>query len=89
MLECLPYGDDMSRRYSFVGVGGALLEEVCHCGTVGLSFEVSYAQVSSSVDASILQLTSGQNEELSAPYLIPCVPECYCLSHQKKEGLNI
>jgi hypothetical protein len=27
-----PYGSGTTRRYDLVGVGVALLEEVCHCG---------------------------------------------------------
>lgn len=28
-----PKGNGTARRYSFVGVGEALLEEICHCGS--------------------------------------------------------
>ena len=34
-------GSDIIRMYALVGVGVALLEEVCHCE---VGFEVSYAQ---------------------------------------------
>lgn len=43
LASIISYGvTDTTRRCSFVGVGVALLVEVCYCG--GVDFEVSYAQ---------------------------------------------
>ena len=64
------------RKCSFVGVGNAFLELVCHCG-----FGVSYVQVIASVSVHFL-LPADQDVELSAP----CLPEH--MSHHDDNGLN-
>ena len=57
-------GSGTIRRCDFVGVGLALVEEVCHCG---VGFEVSNAQPRRSGSLSFLC-------GLSAPSPGPCLP---------------
>ena len=50
-FECLAIGSGTTRKCGLVGVGVALLKEVCHSG---VSFEVIYAQATPSVGHSLL-----------------------------------
>jgi hypothetical protein len=85
-LNAWPTGSGTIRRCGFVGVGVALLEEVCHCG---MGFEVSYAQAILSVVYSLLLLPSDQDVDLSAPSPAPCLPTCCHASHPDNNGLNL
>jgi hypothetical protein len=51
------------------------------CVTVGVGFEVSYAQAMTTVTHSLLLLPADQDVELSAPSLAPCLPVCCHTSH--------
>jgi hypothetical protein len=51
-FNAYPLGNDTIRIYGLVGIGVVLVEGVCHCD--GMGFDVSYAQVWPSVDASLL-----------------------------------
>lgn len=64
-------GSDTIRRCHLVGVGMALLEDVCHCRGGLLGF--IYAQAMSS-DSVHFCLSSDRDIELSAPSPIPCRP---------------
>jgi hypothetical protein len=74
-LTCLSawlIGSGTIRRYGLVGVGVALLKEVCHCWEGwGL---ISYAQSRPSVVHSLLLLPSNQDVERSALSLAPRLP---------------
>ena len=65
-----------------VGVGMALLEEVCHCR---VGFEVSYTQVTPSDTVHFL-LPVDQDIELLAASPAPCLP---AMSHHDDNGLNL
>lgn len=61
-----PTGSDMIKRRSFVGVGLALLEEVCHCGGELRGFPCSgYCTVSQLIPCRL------QDVELSATSSVP------------------
>jgi len=77
-----PTGNGTIRRCGLVGVGVALLEEVCHCE---VSFEVSYAQALPSVEHSLLLPL---DEEPSAPPT-PSLPAHHCASHSGNNTLNL
>jgi hypothetical protein len=69
-------------RCGFVGVGVALLEEVCHCG--------------GGLDTLLLAMWESvcswfpldEDVELSAPPM-PCLPGCYHASCLDDNGLNL
>ena len=81
-LSAWPIGSGTTRRCGSVGVGVALLEEVCHCGggPWGLLCS-SYTQCGSP-----LLLPSHQDIELSAPSPVPCLPVLCHVSHHDNSG---
>ena len=79
-------GSDIIRMYALVGVGVALLEEVCHCE---VGFEVSYAQTMPRVAHNCLRLPLDQDVKLLAPSPAPCLPVLCHISHHDDNGLNL
>ena len=73
------------RRCGLVGVGVALLEEVCHCGG---GFEISCAQGTPRVTHSLL-LPLDQAVELLAPSPASCLPARHHTSYHDENGLNL
>jgi hypothetical protein len=71
-LSVYPIGSVTIRRCGLVGVGVALLEEVCHY--VGMGFEIFYVQATPRVARSLLLLPVDHAVELSAPSPAPCLP---------------
>ena len=71
-------------------VGVALLEQVWSCWrkcvTVGVGFEVSYAEAMPSVAQS--PIAEDQDAELSAPSPVPCLPVWNHDSHYDDNRLN-
>jgi len=74
------------RRCGQVGVGVALLKEVCHCGG---ELEVSYAQAISSGVHSFLLWPEDQDGVILSALLAPCLPvHCHAFCCDDK-GLNL
>ena len=74
------------RRCGFVGVGVALLEEMCHWG-VGF-WGLIYAQATPSVYTGSSLLPVHQEVEPSAPSPVPCLPGHCHASHHGDNELN-
>ena len=72
--KMVPIGSDTIRRCGFVGIGVALLEEVCHCE--GGLWGLIYAQTTSRVTIQFL-LPEDQDVELWIPSPAPCLPAWY------------
>lgn len=68
-VNAWPIGNGITRRYSLVGIGMALLK----CVNVEAGFEVSSAQATPSVVQNILLLPADQDVELPVPSPAPCL----------------
>jgi len=79
----LGLGSGTIRRYGFVGVGVALLEEVCHCGH-GLWDPPSNCQWDS-----VLLLSLDEDVELLVPSLAPYTSVYHHASSYNDNGLNL
>ena len=75
-------GSNTIRRYGLVGVGMAVLEEVCHWGRA-LRFQMPKPGPVS------LSLPANLNVELSAASAAPCLPACPHAYHHGDNGLNL
>ena len=78
----LVQGSGTIKRCGLVGVGVALLEEVCHCG--GGLWDLSL----SCLETVCSWLPLGEDVELSAPSA-PCLPGCCHAFHHDDNGLNL
>ena len=55
-----------------------------------VGFEVSYAQAKPSVAHYLFLGDTGQDTELSAPSLAPCLPaRCHASHHDDDDGVNL
>jgi hypothetical protein len=79
-LYAWPIESDTSRRCGFIGVGVALLEEVCH---LEAGFESYVLKLRPVTQSSFSCLRSS----CRAP--LPCLPVCRHASHHDGNGLNL
>ena len=84
-LTLWPLGNDTIRSYNIVGIGVALLEGVCHCGS---RLWLLISSSSSYLTGSLLWLPTVQ-DKLPAPSPAPCLPSWCSASHHKDHGLNL
>jgi hypothetical protein len=84
VFECLTIRSDTIRRCDLVGVGVALLEEMCHCGGWALS-----SPMLKLCPMWTLLLLLDPDVELSAPSPAPCLPGCYHASRHDDNELNL
>jgi len=82
-LYMLGPGNGTTRRCGLVGVGVALLEEVCHCGDGLLRPSPSCLRTVHS------WLPLDEDIELSAPSPAPCLPGCCHASCYDDNELNL
>lgn len=77
-----PLDNGTIRRYSLVGIGIALLEEVCHWGE---GFDVSYVQAKPSGSLSLLVAYGAR----TLSHLSSTMFGCYHSHHHVDNGLNL
>jgi hypothetical protein len=83
-LEYAPQGVALLGRFGLVGVGIALLEEVCHCWGGGGFWDPP----SSQVGTSLLLVSFDEDVELSAPSVLCLSGSCHA-SHLDDNGLTL
>jgi hypothetical protein len=74
-------------RYDLVGVGVALLEEVCHCGVWTARSSMPKVHTMQNPVSSLL--AANQEVKLFTSSPVPCLPIYYTASHQDDNILNL
>jgi hypothetical protein len=82
-----PMGSGTIRKCGLVGIGVALLEEVCHC--VGRFWGLLVLKLHPEQKAVPSWLPLDQFIELSAPFPAPCLPSWCPASCHDNNGLNL
>lgn len=78
----------MIMRCGVIG-GGMGLSCLRKCVTIGVSFEVTYAQATACMENSFFLLPVYQDVELLAPSSAPCLPGSCHASHHDENKLSL